>query len=102
MWQTFGIELSKLIENTVPIENTVIIKTMTPKVIETMTSKVIETMTSKEHTNLTNQINKPHIGGSDLFDRFWNEYPKKVGRKKTYAIWQSINPAYMWFVNLVC
>jgi hypothetical protein len=93
MWQTFGIELSKLIENTVPIENTVIIKTMTPKVIETMTSKVIETMTSKEHTNLTNQINKPHIGGSDLFDRFWNEYPKKVGRKKTYAIWQSINPS---------
>ena len=33
MWQTFGIELSKLIENTVPIENTVIIESMTPKVI---------------------------------------------------------------------
>ena len=90
MWQTFGIELSKLIENTVPIENTVIIKSRTPKVIETMTPKVIETMTSKEHTNLTNQINKPHMGGSDLFDRFWNEYPKKVGRKKTYDTWQSI------------
>ena len=43
------------------VENTVIIKTMTPKVIETMTPKVIETMTSKEHTNLTNQINKPHM-----------------------------------------
>ena len=57
----FGNELSKLIENAIPIKNTVIIETMTPKVIETMTPKVIETMTSKEHTNLTNQINKPYM-----------------------------------------
>ena len=93
MWQTFGIELSKLIENTVPIENTVIIESMTPKVIETMTPKVIETMTSKEHTNLTYQFNKPHMGESDLFDRFWNEYPKQVGRKKAHQTWQSMNPS---------
>ena len=93
MWQMFGIELSKLIENTVPIENPVIIETMTPKVIETMTPKVIETMTSKEHTNLTNQFNKPQMGESDLFDRFWNEYPKQVGRKKAHQTWQSMNPS---------
>ena len=85
LWQMFGNELSKLIENAVPIKNIVIIETMTPK--------VIETMTSKEHTNLTNQINKPHMGDSDLFNRFWNEYPKKVGRKKAYESWQSINPS---------
>ena len=93
MWQMFGIELSKLIENTVPIENSVIIETITPKVIETMTPKVIETMTSKEHTILTNHINKPHMGGSDLFDRFWNEYPKQVGRKKAHQTWQVMNPS---------
>ena len=93
MWQMFGIELSKLIENTVPIENPVIIETITPKVIETMTPKVIETMTSKEHTILTNHINKPHMGESDLFDRFWNEYPKQVGRKKAHQTWQSMNPS---------
>ena len=92
-WQMFGNELSKLIENAIPIKNTVIIETMTPKVIETMTPKVIETMTSKEHTNLTNQINKPHMDDSDFFNRFWNEYPKKVGRKKAYETWQSINPS---------
>lgn len=93
IWQMFGIELSKLIENTVPIKNPVIIETITPKVIETMTPKVIETMTSKEHTILTNHINKPHMGGSDLFDCFWNEYPKQVGRKKAKQTWQSMNPS---------
>jgi len=93
MWQTFGSELSKLIENTVPIKNPVIIETMTLKVIETMTPKVIETMTSKEHTILTNQFNKPHMGESDLFDRFWNEYPKQVGRKKAHQTWLSMNPS---------
>ena len=77
MWQMFGIELSKLAENAVMVENTVTVKTTT----------------SKEHTNLTNQINKPHMVMSDLFDQFWNEYPKKVGRKKAYETWQSINPS---------
>ena len=85
MWQMFGVELSKVAENAVMVKNTVTVKTTTPK--------VAETTTSKEHTNLTNQINKPHMGGSDLFDRFWNEYPKKVGRKKAYESWQSINPS---------
>ena len=92
-WQMFGNELSKLIENAKPIKNKVIKETMTPKVIETMTPKVIETTTSKEHTNLTNQINKPHMVMSNLFNCFWNEYPKKVGRKKAYETWQSINPS---------
>ena len=93
MWQMFGVELSKVAENAVMVKNTVTVKTTTPKVAETTTPEVAETTTSKEHTNLTNQINKPHMGGSDLFDRFWNEYPKKVGRKKTYDTWQSINPS---------
>jgi hypothetical protein len=93
MWQMFGIELSKVAENAVMVENTVTVKTTTPEVAETTTPKVAETTTSKEHTNLTNQINKPHMVMSDLFDRFWNEYPKKVGRKKAYETWQSINPS---------
>ena len=93
MWQMFGAELSKVAENAVMVENTVTVKTTTPEVAETTTPKVAETTTSKEHTNLTNQINKPHMVMSDLFDRFWNEYPKKVGRKKAYESWQSINPS---------
>ena len=93
MWQMFGVELSKVAENAVMVENTVTVKTTTPEVAETTTPKVAETTTSKEHTNLTNQINKPHMVMSDLFDRFWNEYPKKVGRKKAYETWQSINPS---------
>ena len=91
MWQMFGIELSKLIENTVPIENPVIIETITPKVIETMTPKVIETMTSKEHTILTNHINKPHMGESELFDFFFEQYPKQVGRKQALTEWNKLN-----------
>ena len=93
MWQMFGVELSKVAENAVMVENTVTVKTTTPEVAETTTPKVAETTTSREHTNLTNQINKPHMGDSDLFNRFWNEYPKKVGRKKAYESWQSINPS---------
>ena len=93
MWQMFGVELSKVAENAVMVKNTVTVKTTTSKVAETTTPEVAETTTSKEHTNLTNQINKPHMGDSDLFNRFWNEYPKKVGRKKAYESWQSINPS---------
>jgi len=93
MWQMFGIELSKLAENAVMVKNNVTVKTTTPKVAETTTPEIAETTTSKEHTNLTNQINKPHMVMSDLFDQFWNEYPKKVGRKKAYETWQSINPS---------
>ena len=85
MWQMFGVELSKVAENAVMVKNTVTVKTTTPE--------VAETTTSKEHTNLTNQINKPHMVMSDLFNRFCNEYPKKVGRKKAYETWQSINPS---------
>ena len=93
MWQMFGVELSKVAEHAVMVKNTVTVKTTTSKVAETTTPEVAETTTSKEHTNLTNQINKPHMGDSDLFNRFWNEYPKKVGRKKAYESWQSINPS---------
>lgn len=93
IWQMFGVELSKVAENAVMVENTLTVKTTTPEVAETTTPKVAETTTSKEHTNLTNQINKPHMVMSDLFDQFWNEYPKKVGRKKAYDTWQSINPS---------
>lgn len=93
MWQMFGVELSKVAENAVMVENTVTVKTTTPEVAETTTPKVAETTTSKEHTNLTNQINKPHMVMSDLFDRFWNEYPKKVGRKKAQQTWLNMNPS---------
>ena len=61
MWQMFGVELSKVAENAVMVKNTVTVKTTTPKVAETTTPEVAETTTSKEHTNLTNQINKPHM-----------------------------------------
>jgi len=57
----FGVELSKVAENAVMVENTVTVKTTTPEVAETTTPKVAETTTSKEHTNLTNQINKPYM-----------------------------------------
>ena len=29
---------------------------------------------------------------SNDFDRWWSEYPKKVGKKPTMAIWKRINP----------
>ena len=85
MWQMFGSELFKL------AETAVMAKTTTPKVVKTTTPKVVKTTTPKEHTMLTNQFNKPHMGESDLFYRFWNEYPKQVGRKKAQQTWLNMN-----------
>ena len=93
MWQMFGRELSKVAEITVMAESTIMAETTIPKVAETTIPEVAETTTTKEHTILTNQFNKPHMGGSDLFDRFWNEYPKQVGRKTAHQTWQSMNPS---------
>ena len=93
MWQMFGSELSKLAEKAVIIKDTIIMESVTPKVIETITPKVIETITPKEHTILTNQFNKPHMGERALFDRFWNEYPKQVGRNKAQQTWLNMNPS---------
>ena len=81
MWQMFGIELCKVMKATLSEQ------------AETTLSEQAETTGYKEHTILTNQFNKPHMGGSDLFDRFWNEYPKQVGRKKAKQTWQSMNPS---------
>ena len=101
MWQMFGIELCKLAkatlsepaEITVQAETTVQAKTTLSEQVKTTLPEQAETTCYKEHTILTNHINKPHMGGSDLFDRFWNEYPKQVGRKKAHQTWQSMNPS---------
>jgi len=93
IWQMFGSELSKVAENFVMVENTVTVKTATPNVAEATTPEMVKPTTSKEHTIITNHINKPHMDESDLFDCFWNEYPKQVGRKKALQTWLSINPS---------
>ena len=95
MWQMFGIELCKLAKATLsePAETTVQAETTLSEQVKTTLPEQAETTCYKEHTILTNHINKPHMGESDLFDRFWTEYPKQVGRKKAKQTWQSMNPS---------
>ena len=52
------------------------------------------TKTTKEH--IYDQIEEPvsdhrHTGSNgELFDRFWSEYPRKVGKKKCRDIWKRL------------
>ena len=91
IWQMFGRELSKVAEITVMAESTIMAETTIPKVAETTIPEVAETTTTKEQTILTNHINKPHMGESELFDFFFEQYPKQVGRKQALTEWNKLN-----------
>jgi len=102
-WSMFGDALCRLdaltdhVETTVQAETTGQAKTTCSVQAETTCSEQAETTGTKEQTILTNQLTNHSYGESDincsLFDRFWNEYPKQIGRKKTYETWLRLNPS---------
>jgi hypothetical protein len=67
--------------------------TITPEV--TVTGDITPTVTSEVTTNkqtiLTNQINRPLMGESELFNFFFEQYPKQVGRKQALTEWNKLN-----------
>ena len=93
MWQMFGIELCKLAKATLsePAETTVQAETTLSEQVKTTLPEQAETTCYKEHTILTNHINKPHMGESELFDFFFEQYPKQVGRKQALTEWNKLN-----------
>ena len=47
--------------------------------------------TINKQTILTNQINRPLMGESELFNFFFEQYPKQVGRKQALSEWNKLN-----------
>lgn len=80
VWKSFGEALVTL-DVTITPEVTVtgdVTPTVTPEVTPIVTSDV----TINKQTILTNQINRPLMGESELFNFFFEQYPKQVGRKQ--------------------
>ena len=89
IWKSFGEALVTL-DVTITPEVTVtgdVTSTVTPEVTSIVTSEV----TISKQTIETNQINKPLMGESELFNFFFEQYPKQVGRKQALTEWNKLN-----------
>ena len=91
LWTSFGEALVSL-SNTIT-ESATVIPNVTSIVTKDITPIVVPDITISKQTILTNHINKPHMGESDLFNIFYDEYPKQVGRKKAHETWLAMNPS---------
>tara|TARA_R110000764_G_scaffold4943_1_gene20056 strand:+ start:2755 stop:3258 length:504 start_codon:yes stop_codon:yes gene_type:complete len=89
IWKSFGEALVTL-DITVTPEVTVtgdVTQIVTPEVTPIVTPEV----TINKQTILTNQINRPLMGESELFNFFFKQYPKQVGRKQALTQWNKLN-----------
>jgi hypothetical protein len=90
IWKSFGEALVTL-DVTITPEVTVT-GDVTPTVTADVTPIVTPEVTINKQTIETNQINKPLMGESELFNFFFEQYPKQVGRKQALAEWNKLNP----------
>ena len=89
IWKSFGEALVTL-DVTITPEVTVT-GDVTPIVTADVTPIVTSEVTINKQTILTNQINRPLMGESELFNFFFEQYPKQVGRKKALSEWNKLN-----------
>ena len=89
IWKSFGEALVTL-DVTIAPEVTVT-GNVTPIVTADVTPIVTSEVTINKQTIKTNQINKPLMGESELFNFFFGQYPKQVGRKQALTEWNKLN-----------
>ena len=89
IWRSFGEALVTL-DVTITPEVTVT-GDVTPIVTPEVTPIVTPEVTINKQTIETNQINKPLMGESELFNFFFEQYPKQVGRKQALTEWNKLN-----------
>ena len=89
IWKSFGEALVTL-DVTITPEVTVT-GDVTPTVTGDVTPIVTPEVTINKQTIETNQINKPLMGESELFNFFFEQYPKQVGRKQALTEWNKLN-----------
>ena len=89
IWKSFGEALVTL-DVTITPEVTVT-GDVTPIVTSEVTPIVTSEVTINKQTIETDQINKPLMGESELFNFFFEQYPKQVGRKQALTEWNKLN-----------
>jgi hypothetical protein len=89
IWKSFGEALVTL-DVTITPEVTVT-GDVTPTVTGDVTPIVTPEVTISKQTIEINQINKPLMGESELFNFFFEQYPKQVGRKQALTEWNKLN-----------
>lgn len=89
IWKSFGEALVTLDVTITP--KVTVTGNVTPTVTGDVTPIVTPDVTINKQTILTNQINRPLIGESELFNFFFEQYPKKVGRKQALSEWNKLN-----------
>jgi hypothetical protein len=89
LWKSFGEALVTL-DVTITPEATVT-GNVTPTITGDKTPIVTSEVTINKQTIETNQINKPLMAESKLFNCFFQHYPKQVGRKQALTEWNKLN-----------
>jgi hypothetical protein len=89
VWQSFG-EALVILDVTITPEMTVTVD-VTPLVTPEVTPLVTPEVTFSKQTIRTNQINRPLMSESELFNFFFEQYPKRVGRKQALTEWNKLN-----------
>jgi len=89
IWTSFGEALVTI--NSIMLESGTMSSDITPMVVKDNTSIVPVDSTINKQTILTNQINRPLMGESELFNFFFEQYPKQVGRKQALGEWNKLN-----------
>ena len=89
IWTSFGEALVTI--SSIMLESGTMSSDITPMVVKDNTSIVPVDSTINKQTIETNQINKPLMGESELFNFFFEQYPKQVGRKQALTEWNKLN-----------
>ncbi len=89
VWRSFGEALVTLAVTITP--EVTVTGDVTPIVTPEVTPIVTPEVTINKQTIETNQINKPLMGESELFNFFFEQYPKQVGRKQALTEWNKLN-----------
>ena len=89
IWKSFGEALVTLAVTITP--EVTVTGDVTPIVTPEVTPIVTPEVTINKQTIETNQINKPLMGESELFNFFFEQYPKQVGRKQALTEWNKLN-----------
>lgn len=57
--------------------------------------QILQSKSKLKSKGIYDQTESPYLNGKkmgDMFEKFWNEYPRKISKKKTLAIWLKLKP----------
>lgn len=66
--------------------------TVTETEAETITETEAETITGEGKGGICSSSDERNLQTDELFNEFWNEYPKKAAKKDALKVWQKMKP----------